>query len=110
MTVKRVFMFVLLIVLIVCLSSCSKLGDSADDISINEHEICDFAKICETDYKFGNHSSLWYDKTTGGVYLLIYGTYMSSFTPVFNADGTLKIWDGYKKGGSDVQQEVKVQD
>lgn len=95
---KRSLIFFLVLALVIAiLSGCSK-GDSADDISIEHRQICDFIKICDTDYRFGNNSSFWCDKTNGVIYLMISGTYVNSFTPVFNADGTLKIWDRYKEG------------
>lgn len=94
---KRMIIFVLLIALITCFSGCSSKGDSADDISIECRKICDFVKVSDTDYTFGYRSSFWCDKTNGVLYLMISGTHVNSFTPVFNADGTLKIWDRYKE-------------
>ena len=40
----------------------------------------------------GYHNSLYYDTTTGVIYMLTYGLNVHSYVPLFNADGTLKTW------------------
>ena len=107
---KRVLIFVLLIALIAGLSGCSSKGDSADDIEARK--ICNFKRIYNN-VNFGvlQHDAIFVDELTGVIYVAIRPYYYGGgFTPLYNADGTLKIWDGYKKGDSNVQQEVKAQD
>lgn len=106
---KRVFIFVLLIALIVGLSGCSSKGDSADDIEARK--ICNFKKIYENvDVGIYHNDDIYVDKLTGVLYLRTCLKGCDGFTPLYNADGTLKIWDGYMKGDNNVQQEVKAQD
>ena len=103
---KRVFIFVLLIALITGLSGCSSKGDSADDIEARK--ICNFKKVYENvDVGINRRDDIYVDTTTGVIYFRTWQ--IDVFTPLYNADGSLKIWDGYKKGGSNVQQEVKTQ-
>ena len=104
---KRVFVFLLLIALIAGLSGCSSKGDSADDIEARK--ICNFKKIYkDVNVGINNKDDIFVDATTGVMYFRTWS--IDGFTPLYNADGTLKIWDGYKKGDSNVQQEVKAQD
>ena len=104
---KRVFIFVLLIALIVGLSGCSSKDNSADDIEARK--ICNFKKVYEdVDVGINRKDDIYVDTTTGVLYFRTWD--IDGFTPLYNADGTLKIWDGYKKGGSNVQQEAKTQD
>lgn len=107
---KRVFIFVLLTALITCLSGCSSKGDSADDIKARE--ICNFKRIYnKVNFGVTDWDCMYVDTLTGVIYVAIRPDYYGGgFTPLYNADGTLKIWDGYKKGGSNVQQEAKAQD
>ena len=86
---KRSLIFLLILALAVVLSGCSLKGDSADDIP--------FAKLRDLSDFAGYHHSLWYDTETGVVYMCTYGLNTNSFTPLYNADGSLKIWDGYKE-------------
>lgn len=99
---KRVLIFVLLIAMIAGLSGCSSKGDSADDIEARK--ICNFKKIY-SNINVGIYSvdDIYVDELTGVLYLRTCGFNCNGFTPLYNADGTLKIWDGYKKGGNNVQ-------
>lgn len=107
---KRVMIFVLLVALIAGLSGCSSKGDSADDIEARK--ICNFKKIYnKVNVGVSQIDTIFVDELTGVIYVLIRpDPYRAGFTPLYNADGTLKIWDGYKEGGNDVQQEAKAQD
>ena len=104
---RRTLIFVLLVVLIVGLAGCSKMGDLANDIEARK--ICNFKKVYgDVDVGINRKDDIYVDTTTGVIYFRTWG--IDGFTPLYNADGTLKICDGYKKGGSNVQQEVKTQD
>jgi len=93
--VKRVFMFVLLIALIAGLSGCSSKGDSADDIEARK--ICNFKKIYnDVDVGINRKDDIFVDTTTGVIYFRTWQ--IDGFTPLYNADGSLKIWDKYKEG------------
>lgn len=106
---KRMFIFVLLIALIAGLSGCSSKSDSADDIEARK--ICNFKKIyANVNVGIYPDDDIYVDELTGVLYLRTCLSGCDGFTPLYNADGTLKIWDGYKKGGSNVQQEAKAQD
>jgi len=106
-TVKRIMIFALLLALIVGLSGCSLMGDSAADIEARK--ICNFKKIySDVNVGISSRDDIYVDITTGVLYFRTWN--IDGFTPLYNADGTLKIWDGYKKGDSNVQQETKTQD
>ena len=42
----------------------------------------------------GAKDDIYVDTTTGVLYFRTWG--IDGFTPLYNADGSLKIWDGYK--------------
>lgn len=108
---KRMFIFVLLIALIAGLSGCSSKGDSADDIEARK--ICNFKRLYnKVNIGVSQRDNIYVDELTGVIYVFLHPDYYGGggFTPLYNADGTLKILDGYKKGGANVQQEVKAQD
>lgn len=86
---KRSLILLLILVLVVIMSGCSKSSDPTNDIL--------FAKLRDIPDFAGYHHSLWYDTETGVIYMCTYGLNTNSFTPLYNADGSLKIWDGYKE-------------
>jgi len=95
---KRVLIFVLLIALIAGLSGCSSKGGSADDIEARK--ICNFKKIySKVDFGVGKSDSIYVDELTGVIYVAIHPNlrHGNGFAPLYNADGTLKIWDKHKE-------------
>lgn len=94
---KRVFIFVLLIALIAGLSGCSK-GNSAE-----ARRICNFRKLYgDVDVGVGAiPSDIYVDTLTGILYVSVCGHLISGFSPIYNTDGTLKIWEGLKNEQTD---------
>ena len=91
---KRVLIFTLLVALVAVLSGCSKKGNSANDIEARK--ICNFKKVYEdVDVGINEKDDIYVDTTTGVLYFRTWG--VDGFTPLYNADGSLKIWDGYKE-------------
>lgn len=88
---NKIFVFIVIaIVVAIALSGCSS-GDKHSQDSL--HELCNLEKIGNLPNYGGYHNSLYYDTTTGVIYMLTYGINVSSWTPLFNADGTLKVWE-----------------
>ncbi len=89
---KRVLIFTLLFALVVVLSGCCENGNSANDIEARK--ICNFKKIySNVDVGINARDDIYVDTTTGVIYFRTYN--IDGFTPLYNADGSLKIWDGY---------------
>ena len=89
---KRSLIFLLLLVLVVVLSGCCQKGDSANDIEARK--ICNFKKVYENvNVGISLSDDIYVDTTTGVIYFRTW--WVDGFTPLYNADGSLKIWDGY---------------
>ena len=87
--------FALILALIIGLSGCSSKGDSADDIEARK--ICNFKKVYkDVDVGINRKDDIFVDTTTGVLYFRTWG--IDGFTPLYNADGTIKILDKYKEG------------
>lgn len=91
---KRSLIFLLILALMVVLSGCSEKGSSANDIEARK--ICNFKKVyADVDVGINAKDDIYVDTTTGVIYFRTYN--IEGFTPLYNADGSLKIWDGYKE-------------
>lgn len=91
---KRSLIFFLILALVVVLSGCSEKGNSANDIEARK--ICNFKKVYENvDVGINKKDDIYVDTTTGVIYFRTWQ--IDGFTPLYNADGSLKIWDGYKE-------------
>ena len=89
---KRVLIFTLLVALVVVLSGCSIKGNLANDIEARK--ICNFKRVyANVDVGINAKDDIYVDTTTGVIYFRTYN--IEGFTPLYNADGSLKIWDGY---------------
>lgn len=87
---NKIFVFIAItIVVAIALSGCSYRNDY-DRNRLNG--LCNFSKLGNISDFGGYHHSLYYDTTTGVIYMLTYGLNVNSWTPLFNADGTLKVW------------------
>lgn len=87
---NKIFVFIVItIVVVIALSGCSS-GNDFDRDRLNE--LCNFSKLGNISDCGGYHRSLYYDTTTGVIYMLTYGLNVNSWTPIFNSDGTLKVW------------------
>lgn len=83
-------MFIVIVTVVVtALSGCSR-GDKRDQSCL--YGLCNFSRLGDVPDFGGYHHALYYDTTTGVIYMLTYGLNVNSWTPLFNADGTLKVW------------------
>ena len=91
---KRSLIFLLILALVVVLSGCSERGNSANDIEARK--ICNFKKVyADVDVGINAKDDIYVDTTTGVIYFRTWK--IEGFTPLYNTDGSLKIWDGYKE-------------
>ena len=91
---KRVLIFALLFAIVVVLSGCSEKGNSTNDIEARK--ICNFKRVYENvDVGINAKDYIYVYTTTGVIYFRTW--HIDGFTPLYNADGSLKIWDGYKE-------------
>lgn len=89
---KRLIILLLLLAMIVAvLSGCSSKDKSADDIEARK--ICNFKKIyADIDVGIGGQDDIYVDMQTGILYIRIWSG--RGFSPLYNADGSPKIWEG----------------
>lgn len=86
----RIVMFIAIVIVVaIALSGCS-CGDKRDQDYL--YELCNFSRLGDVPDFGGYHHTLYYDTTTGVIYMLTYGLNVNSWTPLFNANGTLKVW------------------
>lgn len=87
---NKVFTFIVIATAVaIALSGCS----SVEKYSQNQlHEICNFSKLGRLPDFAGYHHDVYYDTTTGVIYMFTHELNVSSWVPLFNADGTLKVW------------------
>jgi len=89
---KKYLALLLLLTIIFSLVGCSN-KNSPD--SIEARRICNFKKIyADVDVGIRDADDIFVDLTTGVIYFRTYGDRLSGFTPLYNADGSLKIWKG----------------
>lgn len=91
---NKIFVFIIItivvaIIVAIVLSYCSS-GNDNDCNRLNG--LCNFSRLGDISDFGGYHHALYYDTTTGVIYMLTYGLNVNSWTPLFNADGTLKTW------------------
>lgn len=75
---------------ILLLVSCG-WKDVPDEESVIANKYFDLHEI----YEYGC-GSVAYDKNTGVMYFMIVDGYRFGITPIYNADGSLKLYDGYE--------------
>lgn len=87
---KHVFILFVIIALVFCFTACSS---SSQINSIEARKICNFVKLYRNvDVGIGKVDDIYVDKTTGVLYIRLYN--IDGFAPIYNADGSLKIWKG----------------
>jgi hypothetical protein len=77
---SKIFTFVLCLICLLSLVACSEPGDT-----LYSSKYVNFSLVEEVD----SHTSIWVDKTTGVLYW-VNCYYGYGFTPLYNADGSLK--------------------
>lgn len=85
---KKILAVVLGLTLCFGMTGCTK-GDIEPESSYLANKYIDLVTI----YK--KHSTeVLYDKNTKVMYFLKWGSYESGITPIYNSDGTVKLYDG----------------
>ena len=97
---KKLFVLILVGVLtVVTLTGCVPLENRDNNQNGNDlRTLCDFRLLGDLNDFGGNQHELYYDVTTGVIYMRTYDYRVDSYTPLFNADGTPKIWQESKEG------------
>ena len=90
---KKIYMIIaivmIMLIMAICLVAC---GNTADNYGFN---IQGTNFVCiGTSSTFNGGYMLFYDKSTKVMYLFVKHGYGAGFTPLYNADGTLKLYEG----------------
>lgn len=81
---KKIMLVVASIGCIMSMSSCNKQPKPKENVN----KYFDLIEICSK-----NHESICYDKNTGVMYYRWHEVHQYGITPIYNADGTLKIYE-----------------
>ena len=84
---KIIFVIALALILAVALAGCGMKEESSDE------DIDTGFRVLEKYSSTNMNMLIVYDKTTGVMYL---ANYHGSVTPIINADGSPRIWEGEK--------------
>ena len=87
---KKILAAVLGLTLCFGMTGCTK-GDIEPESNILGNKYIDLVTI----YKDDNHNTkVLYDKNTKVMYFVIWSGYQFGITPIYNSDGTVKLYDG----------------
>lgn len=90
---RKIFMIIAIIAIIailtICLVSCENESDTYGFNIKGTNLVC-----LGTASSFSSKSVLYYDKDTKVMYMFVKHVYGAGFTPLYNADGTLKLYKG----------------
>lgn len=87
---KKILAVVLGLTLCLGMTGCTR-GDIEPESSRLANKYIDLVTI----YKDDNHSTkVLYDKNTKVMYFVIWSGYQFGITPIYNSDGTVKLYDG----------------
>lgn len=88
---KRFLLIILTIIMVIGLTGCVVTNSAASVEARNN--ICRFVKIYpNVDVGVASRDDIYVDATTGVIYFRQWGN--GGFSPLYNADGSLKIWKG----------------
>ena len=91
---KKLLVTVLLNILLFSLASCSKSqmsGNIADCAEAVDSSYINFEVI---DFNYRDGWTILYDKNTKVMYIILDGYQSTGMTPILNADGTPKLYEG----------------
>ena len=87
---KKILAVALGLALCFGMTGCTK-GDIEPESSRLANKYIDLVTI----YKDDNHNTkVLYDKNTKVMYFVIWSGYQFGITPIYNSDGTVKLYDG----------------
>lgn len=88
---KRFLLIILAIIMVIGLTGCEATNPAASVEARNN--ICRFVKIYpNVDVGVASTDDIYVDATTRVIYFRQWGN--GGFSPLYNADGSLKIWKG----------------
>lgn len=90
---KRIIALMLLMLCIISLVGCGTTYEQAEVDGATEM-FGEYFTIVKHWYEFGNDYCLLYANDTKVMYLYIERGYCGGLTPLYNADGTLQIYEG----------------
>ena len=104
---RKIFICILLILTILLTTACSSLKTQEryahnhniqDNISYVNSDYIKFVTIEDMSTEYGY--MIVYDQHTGVMYCLVTGFRAAVITPIYNNDGTVKIYEGYMNEGT----------
>lgn len=87
---KKILVVVLGLTLCFGMTGCTK-GDIKSESSTLGNKYIDLVTIYKDDRQ---HTEVLYDKNTKVMYFLKWSGYQFGITPIYNSDGTVKLYDG----------------
>lgn len=87
---KKILAVVLVLTLCFGMTGCTK-GDIEPESSILGNKYIDLVTIYKDDEQ---NTEVLYDKNTKVMYFLKRSDYQFGITPIYNSDGTVKLYDG----------------
>ena len=85
---KKILAVVLVLTLCLGMTGCKK-GDIEPEINILGNKYIDLVTI----YIGDKGTEVLYDKNTKVMYFVIWNNYQVGITPIYNSDGTVKLYD-----------------
>ena len=87
---KKILAAVLGLTLCFGMTGCTK-GDIEPESNILGNKYIDLVTVYKDD---GHHTEVLYDKNTKVMYFVKWSGYQFGITPIYNSDGTVKLYDG----------------
>lgn len=98
---KKIIAIVLGLTLCLGMTGCTK-GDIEPESSCLANKYIDLVTIYKDDYY---NTEVLYDKNTKVMYFLKRSGYQFGITPIYNSDGTVKLYDGAAEDNKDEKTE-----
>ena len=97
---KKILIVALALVLCFGMTGCTK-GDIEPESSRLANKYIDLVTI----YKGKQGTEVLYDKNTKVMYFMVWGAEQFGITPIYNSDGTVKLYDGAAEDNKDEKTE-----
>lgn len=87
---KKIAAIALGLSMCVGMTGCSKTRDGEDNFRSVDNKYIHLITVCDKD----DGNIIAYDENTKVLYLCVYGYSSMGITPIYNSDGTLKLYEG----------------
>lgn len=87
---KKIVAIALGLLMCVSMTGCSKTRDGEDNFRYIDNKYIHLITVCDKD----DGNIIAYDENTKVLYLCVYGYSSMGITPIYNSDGTLKLYEG----------------